>query len=514
MHKTLQFAALALFLMSGAVEAADVPTAVKQGASVRAAPDMAPNPNRAPRAPVMAQTIDAIKDIVPGPKSGDMISGTAEAMDGELLRLNDTVVRLFGIVPPQLSASYGPQARAQLDRMVKGQVTGCVVRDRDREGRLLASCATTQTADLALAMIQQGLAVVARGTVRNSDLGRAYAEAEQQAQQQGLGLWSSMGDEGAEPEVTAASSPQPAAVPKLASSLFPSLEAKTAQQSARPMIVAGESMKLASPEQAAEQPSVAPSVPSQRQADSAEEQDTMPVQIPTTTQKQEVQRIAPARDGSWVLPVALLFFYIVASTLFQIWQGLERERRERRAVAAALRGELAAARAICLTRADALAQDIMSGRSVVQMTWPRIRSTVYQAHVERIGTLGADLSRKVASLYGQLSDYAAYFGAHAVPGAGVRADATGTRQVLLTLISYIDVTTESLLETERTGLPARPRAMTMPTSLQDQSFENSMGMEQMAQVTQQTQPQSVPGQNGGYVTADGAQVTPLRRPNA
>jgi superfamily I DNA/RNA helicase len=41
--------------------------------------------------------------------------------------------------------------------------------------------------------------------------------------------------------------------------------------------------------------------------------------------------------------------------------------------------------------------------------WPRIRSTLYQAYVGRLGWLGAELARQVASIYGQASDYASYY---------------------------------------------------------------------------------------------------------
>src|SRR5262249_42467890 len=58
-------------------------------------------------------------------------------------------------------------------------------------------------------------------------------------------------------------------------------------------------------------------------------------------------------------------------------QRVRDRRAEMQAIAAALRGELMAARAVCLARLQASEDD-------KDIIWPRIRSTLYQAYVGRI----------------------------------------------------------------------------------------------------------------------------------
>jgi hypothetical protein len=121
-------------------------------------------------------------------------------------------------------------------------------------------------------------------------------------------------------------------------------------------------------------------------------------------------------------------------------------RTELKAIAAALRGELMAARAVCLgrlkTSADVDDKDI---------AWPRIRSTLYQAYVGRIGWLGAELARRVASIYGQANDYASYYEG----GDDTRTNAVPKRQALQTVINHIDGILPRLAIIEQTGSTAR-----------------------------------------------------------
>jgi endonuclease YncB( thermonuclease family) len=362
--------------------------------------DDMPAPKKAPRTPVTAQKIESNKKddkLAPGAT----IISTVEVLDGEKLKLQDSEIRLFGIVPPQLSASFGPQARARLDELTKNVSVSCKVRDRDRDGRLLATCGTEKNSDLALVLLQDGLAVVARGSVRLTDVADLYAMAETQAQNKKLGLWATS-------EKTAAADKDKTTDSKKKS------EAEVADK--KPALTA---TAILLPQQEAALPSASPVV---------------------------------VQQSNWALPVWLLFIYIIAHTLWQLWQRGTQERQERRTLAAALRGELQAARAICQTKSESLSQDIKNdprGAANPAGHWPRLRTVVYQAHVGRIGVLGADLSRKVASLYGQFADYAAYVGAQAIENAGSKANAASVRTVLLTLMTYIDLTMQELEAMER-----------------------------------------------------------------
>ncbi len=122
-----------------------------------------------------------------------------------------------------------------------------------------------------------------------------------------------------------------------------------------------------------------------------------------------------------------------------LWGGLgalflggrrRRLREERGMVAAALRGELLAARAMCRTRLRNVAEGVHED----SWTWPRIRTVIFQAHVGRIGLLGSDLARQVASVYGQASDYAAYYEEHSTVTTGT----LDKRRVLRTLVGYLE----------------------------------------------------------------------------
>ncbi|MBI1274145.1 MAG: hypothetical protein GC131_08715 [Alphaproteobacteria bacterium] len=369
--------------------------------------DDMPPPKRAPRTPVASQKLESGKKA-PKIAVGDEISGDAVVLDGEHLQVRGQEMRLFGVVPPQLSAPLGPQARQRLDKLVAGAEVTCEVRDRARDGRLLALCGTEKTPDLGLAMLRDGYAVVARGSVDGADIAAAYEMAEEKAQSKKLGLWH------ADIEEAAAETPPPASA-------------------------------------AIEAPA--------------------PVQAPALPEQ------AKSADGNWLLPVWLLLLYIVVNTLWQSIARSESERRERRALAAALRGELAAARGICMTKAEQLTHDMKAdGKGIGQ--WPRLRTIVFQAHVSKIGLLGASLGRKVASLYGQFADYAAYVGAQAIEGAHSKADTASVRNALLTLVAYIDMTAEELEAVERanTGfLSRRPKAVPVPASAAPAAPEEEAG---------------------------------------
>src|SRR5690348_11816113 len=64
-----------------------------------------PPPRKMPRTPVHRQAIPSADK--PTLQSRD-VKGVATIIDGEHLRVSNIDLRLFGIVPPQLSASFGP----------------------------------------------------------------------------------------------------------------------------------------------------------------------------------------------------------------------------------------------------------------------------------------------------------------------------------------------------------------------------------------------------------------------
>jgi hypothetical protein len=127
-----------------------------------------------------------------------------------------------------------------------------------------------------------------------------------------------------------------------------------------------------------------------------------------------------------------------------IAQRFVEKRDELKAIAAALRGELLAARAVCQTRLKNIVTEIDDRNA----SWPRLRATLYQAYVGRLGLLGAELARQVASIYGQFSDYAAYYNSG---DEEVRASETPKRQALQMLNAHIEDVLPRLAVIEQTG---------------------------------------------------------------
>ena len=377
----------------------------------------APAPRTAPHTPVNRE---AVPDRhAPPPRD---VQGQAMVIDGEKLRIGDVDLRLFGIVPPQLSANFGPQARAALDDVMGGgQAIACHVRDRDHDGRLLATCRTPNGTDPALELLRRGLAVAARGSIADTELAQPYVTAEAAAESAHAGLWSLA------PTAGASLSAVQASMPKI--------------DSVKPVVLptADVQAKTASAILAAKPPAVvAEAAPSVRDAD--------------------------GNPGFFTRYQILIACGLMLATALSILAALTahrvREKRdEMKALAAALRGELLAARAVCATRAKGISSDADDRAA----NWPRIRSTLYQAYVGRLGFLGAELARQVASIYGQASDYASYYGNNGeVTGAG-----QPKKQALQMLAAHIDEVLPRLASIEQSGrrfLPPVYAPSTMPSA--------------------------------------------------
>ena len=381
----------------------------------------APVPRSAPRVPVHRQEtiIHKSADAVP-----HQVSGTMAILETERLRIDDLEIRLFGIVPPQLSASFGPQARAALDNMVSGKTISCQIRDRGHDGRLLATC-TSNGHDLALDLLQRGLAITARGSLSDSDLAIPYIAAEQAAQSQKSGLWSVMTPSPA--PITEAVKTEPKVEPKIepkAEAIAPPPAAAVkveAKEPAKPVII------------------TAPT----------------PVKVATVPTVVNSEAAEP-HEGGFVMRYQILIAGLLILTTALAVVGtlvgfrLRERREETRAIAAALRGELMAARAVCTTRIKTITTDAEDKAA----SWPRIRSTLYQAYVGRMGALGAELSRQVASIYGQTSDYAVYYNNN----DDTRAASAPKKKALETLIRHIEEVLPKLALIEKTGTMYRTPA--------------------------------------------------------
>jgi endonuclease YncB( thermonuclease family) len=404
MKKLSLLSLMAILLMSGIAIAQEAPT-----------------PNRAPRTPVNRQAVVAAKPVI---APATVVQGTATIIDSERIRMGDIDMRLFGVVTPQLSAPFGPQARTFLDNLVLGQTVNCVIRDRDQSGRFLATCRNSENNDLALELLKRGLAVTARGSLASTDLLTPYANAEQAAQAQKIGLWS-----GAVPpaaKIDAASAATVAAVAALPAPapVAPPVETKKEEQAAAKIdkdAAAQVQAKVSSAAMAAS--ALAPD-------------DDIVVASPSVGFLARYQLMI---TGILMLATALSIIAAISSQR-------RRERiDERKAIAAALRGELMAARAVCLGRFKLMTNEADDKSA----TWPRIRATLYQAYVGRLGFLGAELARQIASIYGQASDYAAYY--NTKDDEAQKDNNMPKRQALQNLVNYIEEVLPKLATIELTG---------------------------------------------------------------
>ena len=120
----------------------------------------------------------------------DKISGKAEVIDGDSLRIEGREVRLFGLDAPEYrqlcdssenhSQTYpcGKVAASVLRKMSESVTTSCEGHEVDKYDRLLAVC-IADGIDLNREMVLQGWAV---------SFG-AYENEEAQAKRNGVGLW-------------------------------------------------------------------------------------------------------------------------------------------------------------------------------------------------------------------------------------------------------------------------------------------------------------------------------------
>lgn len=368
----------------------------------RAANDVAPTPRAAPRQPVVRQALANSKVEIPESR---ILTGRADVIDAERLKIGEADLRLFGVIAPQLSAPYGPQARVLLDRLADTGDMTCSIRDRDREGRFMVTCRSSDNTDLSLELLRRGLAVTARGSLHAGDLASSYEAAEKAAREQKMGLWS-------------IALPQPATISVVKDASKPTEFITNSN-------AADDSETKKPVEKTATMPDavVSPPIVSEPMFD-----DTAAL-LEIVAETSLVERYQPLI----IALVVLLSALVVAAGI--LLRQRHKMQREVRTLSAALRGELMAARAVCIARLHQMTQ----AEDDNSIPWPRIRIAVFQAYLGRLGLLGSDMTRKIASVYGQASDCAAYYQTSGVSvNAALPALDVGTRrQSLSKLLDYI-----------------------------------------------------------------------------
>ncbi|WP_101341298.1 thermonuclease family protein [Cereibacter azotoformans] len=130
--------------------------------------------------------------LMPSAGAAAALEGPARVIDGDTLEIEGVRVRLFGIDAPErnqtcgerdLLWSCGEWATERLELLLGGGQVRCTGAERDRYGRLLATC-EVDGQDVGARMVRSGAALAYR---RYS---MRYVGEEGRAQAEGTGVWS------------------------------------------------------------------------------------------------------------------------------------------------------------------------------------------------------------------------------------------------------------------------------------------------------------------------------------
>ena len=120
------------------------------------------------------------------------LTGRADAVTGDLLRVEGQLVRLTGIETPEPKQpclksngrrwSCGTSARSALDKLVHGKIVVCTSSGEDDAGHTLATCRSDET-DIAAELVRGGHVFSIEGLLST------YASAEEEARTAKLGIW-------------------------------------------------------------------------------------------------------------------------------------------------------------------------------------------------------------------------------------------------------------------------------------------------------------------------------------
>lgn len=122
------------------------------------------------------------------------ISGRAQVIDGDTLQISAVLIRLHGIDAPEYDQTCkqpdggdwncGARAALRLEQLIDGRSIRCVARDRDRFGRIVATC-YRDLQDLGAQIVDEGLAWAF------TEYTDRYSGVEASAKTSQIGLWRS-----------------------------------------------------------------------------------------------------------------------------------------------------------------------------------------------------------------------------------------------------------------------------------------------------------------------------------
>ncbi|MGD9538508.1 MAG: thermonuclease family protein [Alphaproteobacteria bacterium] len=130
------------------------------------------------------------------PARAAAISGRAKAIEGDLLEVGGTRVRLFGIDAPEIEQTCrvmifvwgcGQDAQKMLSALIAEHTVRCVEMARDPNGVPAALC-ETEAAQLNETMVRIGMALASPAEPRS------FASEEAAAAREGIGVWRSKFD--------------------------------------------------------------------------------------------------------------------------------------------------------------------------------------------------------------------------------------------------------------------------------------------------------------------------------
>ena len=347
--------------------------------------------------------VTPVQQDIPASK---VVEGVARVIDVDRLKINTSDLYLFGITVPNATLQDRLNALSTLDALADGKNVKCIVVDRNHEGHLLAVCGTEETENLSLEMLRRGLGVAERWHTAGLDAADSYMAAEKAAQSEYLGIWNNVRKK----------EKQPDPVPNLVSAKPVTAQPVLSEKAGSDMIM-----------------------------------DT-------------VNWFVYRNPDLIILSLVLLLW--IAAMAMTIRQKNLALREERRTLAAALRGELMAAKRICLARGTLLTVKTpfpSENRAITGTLWPRFRAQLFQANATRLGLLGSELVRQVASIYGQFADYAQLHQVEAKADkdgeARRMAEPFSVGRTLLVLAEHIEIALAALEKVEKTGKACQPTVL-------------------------------------------------------
>lgn len=162
---------LVLLLTTLMLSAATLPALAQQG----------------PAVPAVPATPVAAASTMP-----DRLQRPMQAIDPVTLRAEGVEVRLWGIEPVNDPTSpLAIKAVERLDQLIAGGQVNCKI-EGGAIPALIGRCATAEQPDLAIALLNDGLAVRNRRQIYNTMFAQPYGQAEEFARTNAKGVWSQM----------------------------------------------------------------------------------------------------------------------------------------------------------------------------------------------------------------------------------------------------------------------------------------------------------------------------------